>query len=85
MEIYDNPFDFLRLTFAPLQYLSFPPCQIWKVMDSDLSPEAFCLTEKIQNMKANQVLKGILLVLHSYRLKGHFPRDTLNTLNSANH
>lgn len=37
-------------------------------MDSDLSPEAFYFTEKILN-----VLKGILLVLQCYRLKGHFP------------
>ena len=74
MYIYDNPFAFLLLAFAPLQYLSFPPSQIWNVMDSDLSPAAFCNTAKIQNIKANwQVLKGIH-VLHTSKLqvKGAF-------------
>lgn len=37
------PLTFSFMAFAPLQYLSFPPSQIWKVMDSALSPEAFCL------------------------------------------
>lgn len=56
------------------------------MMESDLSPEAFCDHEKIHNMKENcQELKGIPLVLIARGYRGITPCNILNTLNSSNH
>lgn len=56
------------MAFALVQYLSFPASQIWKGMETDLSPEASCYPANTHKMKEKcerkkTELKGILLVL----------------------